>query len=51
MNKECPICDRWFIDKKITAMNLDEPEFRGYCRPCRKKLKAQSSGNVSEVEK
>lgn len=38
-NNECPICDRFYNDDKMTAMNMDEPEYRGYCRKCRKGIK------------
>ena len=39
VNNECPICDRMYNDNKMTAMNMDEPEYRGYCHKCRKGIK------------
>ncbi len=44
---ECPLCGGYFYDKLMTAMNQDAPEFRGYCSPCRKRLKFAEQG-VSE---
>lgn len=43
MNAECPLCGALYGDKKMNAMNLDAPEYRGYCRRCRQKLKSGAS--------
>ena len=38
-NNQCPLCGRYYCDNKMSSMNLDEPEYCGYCRKCRKGIK------------